>query len=358
MTFMIGGHRGPVIGSPSKFTHSAHLLARDLDALAAIQQQREQNLKLMFSGTNLVFKPFEAVKAARATAKKLRKAVKTVQKGPKKAGPNIVEASEQTFVATSEVPGALAKDSAAVVDFLKATLNVGSLQEVATALPELGIAEIAADITPIVGQALSAYKTVRELTKTAQSFHAYYKTGKRINDLLPGDPYAAGQALRTMIRRDIGDHASKAAIQGTKFGLSAASVAGDGGMAASVALTLVSLAQKLVMIGIELTDMRAGNRRLANPETLDLTVFDDCPLLGCYLIVCSNTSDVVNLITLQIGAPGWMGDVERMVKTSVSPMISDATSVIKHSHLELQGLKQNKIVQKPGMFGKLTKKPR
>ncbi|MEO3433943.1 hypothetical protein [Inquilinus sp. CAU 1745] len=356
MTIVIGGHRGPVIGSPTKFTHSAHLQARDLDALAAIQKQREENLKMMFTGTTIVFKPLEAAKQARATAKKLKKVVSTVKKGPKEAKPNIVEASKTAYLAASEVPATLTTDKAAVVEFLKASLNVSSLAEVAEALPELGIVEIAADITPLVGQVVSGYKTIRELTKTAQSIHAHYKTGQRIKDLLPGDPFAAGIALRTMIRRDIGDHASKAAIQGTKFGLSTASLAGDGGMAASVAMTLVSLTQKLVMIGMELTDMRAGNRRLANPETLDLTIFDDCPLLGCYLIVCSNTSDIVNLITLQIGAPGWMGDVERMVKTSISPMISDATSVIKHSHLELQGLKQNKIVQKPGMLGKLVKK--
>lgn len=55
------------------------------------------------------------------------------------------------------------------------------------------------------------------------------------------------------------------------------------------------------------SDMRAGNKRLAAPSTLNLTVFKECPILGCYLLTCADTSAVANMFTLptSVCRGGW-----------------------------------------------------
>ena len=47
--------------------------------------------------------------------------------------------------------------------------------------------------------------------------------------------------------------------------------------------------------------MKAGNRRLYSPNSLDLTVFQDCPVLGCYMLTCSDTSLVANFFVADPG---------------------------------------------------------
>jgi hypothetical protein len=74
-----------------------------------------------------------------------------------------------------------------------------------------------------------------------------------------------------------------------------AGLAGDFGSGATttvigLASGLASLAVELTQLGIDIREMRAGNKRLEKPESLDKSVFAECPLVGSYLIAYSPTS--------------------------------------------------------------------
>ena len=93
------------------------------------------------------------------------------------------------------------------------------------------------------------------------------------------------------------------------------------------------------MLGQEIADMRAGNKRLEKPDSLDIRV-RECPILGCYLLTCSDTSQVGNFFVAEIGLPGWMDRVEAMKKTKMDPMLKIAKKAISDSHLQLEGLRR------------------
>ena len=118
-----------------------------------------------------------------------------------------------------------------------------------------------------------------------------------------------------------------------------------------IANSLASLGLTLYGLGLDIKDMRAGNKRLATPNTLNLTVFQECPILGCYLLTCADTSAVANMFIADIGLPGWMDKVEAMKKKQMDPMLKIANKNIMGSRLQLEGLGSDKGTHaKQGFF--------
>jgi hypothetical protein len=76
---------------------------------------------------------------------------------------------------------------------------------------------------------------------------------------------------------------------------------------------------------------------LLRAGTLDLSLFKACPLLGCYLIANSNTSDIINMAVGDYGSPGWKFEVEAMV-IRARPVFSKAREVIKGSRFEIRSM--------------------
>jgi hypothetical protein len=97
------------------------------------------------------------------------------------------------------------------------------------------------------------------------------------------------------------------------------------------------------------------NARLGDPGGLNLTVFKECPILGCYIIVCSDTSNVLNFFVADIGLPGWMDRVEDMKKHSLDRLIKDANKFIVSSRLHLAHAPTNKGIAVPKTLAQKVK---
>ena len=98
-------------------------------------------------------------------------------------------------------------------------------------------------------------------------------------------------------------------------------------------------------------------RDLAQPNALDLTVFNDCPVLGCYLLTCADTSAVANMFIADIGLPGWMDRMEAMKKKQMDPLLKIASKNINSSRLQLEGLASDKGTHiKKGFFAGIKSK--
>ena len=213
----------------------------------------------------------------------------------------------------------------------------------------------------VLGIIFSADKLALATKKVVEDGHNLYKHAERKEGFRPGDPAAACDAVKTLIQRDLGKHSVDLARQATATGAKIAGACVDLGTGTNAALgtanALAGLGLRLFQLGIDIKDLRAGNARLKKPDSIDHTVFAECPILGCYLLTCADTSSVANLFISDIGLPGWMDKVEKMKKEKMGPLLKVASKAIDSSNLQLDGLQSNKgTFVKKGFFAQVKAK--
>lgn len=286
----------------------------------------------MFAGTQLKFSKSSVASTGGKLvmdAKKLHKLGSTLAQGGKAA-------------TKSSIPG--------LTDALKAFVTnctgIDNMDEVVAAIGGEAAAELAAEITPVLGILVSSGKLAQATKAVVEDGRNLYKFESYKSGFRPGDPQAAADAIKTIIERNLARHSVDLARQSLATGTKIAGLFADLGTVTNAAIgmasTLASVGLKLFALGLDIKDLRAGNARLAQPATMDLTIFGECPILGCYLLTCSDTSQVSNMFIADIGLPGWMDSLEAMKKKQMAPLLKIATQAIQASPLQLEGLSSNK----------------
>ncbi len=307
---------------------------QEAQALRMIEQQRQQNLRLMFATAKIQLKGKEAALASAEMMKNVSGLVKEVR------------------TLKGVAPGVSTMAAKAVTErFLTDLTAAGSLGNLATLVPGLNPAKIIGDVMPVVGSIKAGYDLLKNLYECGDALHTHYKVVKGMPSVLPGDPAAAARAVQTMLKITAADKGSAAAVAGAKFGTSVASLPADGGATANIVFAAVEMAKSLFMLGLSIKEMVQGNQHLKT-GALDATLFKSSPLAGCYLMVNSNTSDVLAFLTPDIGTIGWMDRVEEM-KKQVDPCIESARGFIHDSKLEIVALPMNKVGKHKGFFTKV-----
>ncbi|CAH0351056.1 hypothetical protein [Aquabacterium sp. CECT 9606] len=325
------------------------LTRADYIGMGAIANARRDLLQQTFKGTQLKFGSTDKV----AAAKKLMASAKKARSSSNKlAGP-----AKTTASSVSAIPGV----EKAVKEFIVQCADLEGIEDVIEAITSAVLADIIAEIVPVVGVLVSGGKLAKAGKAVVEDGYNLYQCRNYKKGFLRGDPVAAAEAVQTLIQRDLARHSVQLAQQATATGAKIAGLFADMGTGTTAAIglanALASLGLELFSLGLSIKDMRAGNRRLATPETLDLTVFEDCPILGCYLLTCADTSSVANFFVADIGLPGWMDKVEKMKKTQMDPLLKIARKNIASSRIQLEGLSQNKAThQSKGFFASIKRK--
>ncbi|MEY4750593.1 MAG: hypothetical protein RIQ60_2807 [Pseudomonadota bacterium] len=312
-------------------------------ALAAIAGARRQIMVNMFAGTELRF----GTKSAAEVGKNLLGSGKKVYSGAKK----ISDGSQSTAKTVPSLPGM----EAAFKEFMVQCADVDGIGDIIATIGGEAVANLIAEVTPVLGVLYSGAKLTKAGKAVAEDAYNLYKFSDYKKGFLRGDPLAAAEAVQMLIKRDLAKHSVNLAQQATATGAKIAGLFADFGTATTAGLgianALASLGMELASLGVDIKDLRAGNKRLSRPDSLDLTVFEECPILGCYLITCADTSSVANFFVADIGLPGWMDKVEQMKKKQMDPLLKIATKNISSSRLQLEGLSSNKGTHaKPGFF--------
>jgi hypothetical protein len=327
---------------------SRQLTQADYVAFAQIAKARRQMTVNMFTGTKLAF----GSKAKAEAAKDIGSAGKDVYT-------NIKTAATGVSAATKAVNFSAVHDT--VKSFITTCSGVDNIEEIADVISSEATKNLIAEVTPILGVISSGAKLVSAGKQVAEDGYNLYKSSDYKTGFLGGDPCAAADAVIIIIKRDLSVHSIDLAQQSLVTGGKIAGLFADLGTATNVAIgitsALATLGLKLYVLGQEIADMRAGNKRLAKPDDLDITVFNECPILGCYLLTCSDTSTVGNVFIAEIGLPNWNVRFEEMKKTKMDPMLKIATQAIKDSRLQLSGLRSDKgTYQEKSYFAKLKAK--
>lgn len=215
-----------------------------------------------------------------------------------------------------------------------AMLGIGSLQAVAK------------EFVPYLSTVYAGATMTKEWVVTAQKYHQYYnlKSGVK-SDILPGDAQRAANAVNKLIQRSGRKHLFRASVESAKFAVDVAGTAGGfgaGGAAASAitgaAAAGAKLSQTLYLLGLDYLEMDRANSlleagRYVPPEEL----FGAYPLLGCYLIVSANDSDLLYFMSKDMGQQGFMDKVEKMKKKTLGPLQQTARGEIESSRFKLDG---------------------
>ncbi len=133
-----------------------------------------------------------------------------------------------------------------------------------------------------------------------------------------GDPRRAFEAIEHLLSRDIAFTATKAAICTASTGAHAAALAAKGAdvvlsPAIGAAKAAANAARMIAKFAIEAREAMASRKFFIDPVGYKLDIFGKCPLLGAYLIDSSSDSDILAMVWEEMGQPGWMDDIERML---------------------------------------------
>lgn len=327
---------------------STPLSRAEFIAMGELAKARRQLVVNMFGGTKLKFGSASML----STGKSLLSSGKSLKSGVSKLARGGSAASK-----VASVPGM----KEAFENFMVECADVENLHDVIEAIGGEVLHELVSEVTPYLGVVTSTVKLAKAAKAVAQDGYNLYKSDGYKNGFRMGDPSAAAEAIQAIIKRDLAQHSVKLGQQTVATGAKVGGLFADFGTgttaAIGVANTLASLGLQLFSLGLDIKDMRAGNRRLAAPNTLDLTVFNECPILGCYLLTCADTSAVANMFVADIGLPGWMDKVELMKKKQMDPLLKIASKNISSSRLQLEGLSSDKGTHtKKGFFAGIKSK--
>ena len=258
---------------------STPLSRAEFIAMGELAKARRQLVVNMFGGTRLKFGSASTLstgKSLLSSGKSLKSDVSKLAKG----------GSTATKVAS--VPGM----KEAFENFMVECADVENIHDVIEAIGGEVLHELVSEVTPYLGVVTSTVKLAKAGKAVAQDGYNLYKSDEYKNGFRMGDPSAAAEAIQAIIKRDLAQHSVKLGQQTVATGAKIGGLFADFGTATTAAIgvanTLASLGLLLFSLGLDIKDMRAGNKRLAAPNTLDLTVFNECPILGCYLLTCAD----------------------------------------------------------------------
>jgi hypothetical protein len=318
-------------------------------ARLAMKDARELALSEMFTNRKVVVKKammayaFDKIKrnasAAKASAGSAASAAGSAVTGPLKAA-----AEKQAMVLIQEVLGSYPIEVAQEV-----------IAQLTAEIPSF-LAELAASIAPYLSLAKSGSQAIYNTAQAIRSEYQWVTSEDHLESFGGGDPYAAAAAIRRMIERKRNQYTRLATIYGTDTAVRAAAVIADAATygaptVSSVVNPLAALGKSLALLGLQIFlvgrdywEKWKVNKALggATGATLSKAIFDTCPLLGCYFIAGSTTSNIINFAVGDIGATGWKLDVEVMVREHIEPMIGYAREAISDARLEVSGLERSK----------------
>lgn len=151
-----------------------------------------------------------------------------------------------------------------------------------------------------------------------------------------GAPAAAFDAVQTLLARATANATTKATIEAATLGANAAlhAAKGAGSVLAPVVKAMNATANAvrvITMFAIQIRETLIIRRLLKKPAELDLTIFTKAPLLGAYMLVGSNTSDLTALLFESFGQVNWQDEIQLLIKKHIHPVLDQCQSLIQSS---------------------------
>lgn len=331
----------------------------------AMKQAREQALAEMFAGKKVVVGKagmawaFDKMKRNLSSAKSSAGQVSSAAAAPI-TQPIIEQARQAAMGMIEQVLGEYPIEVAQEV-----------IAAVTAEIPSF-LAELAASVAPYLSLVKSGGQTFYNAAQAIRAEYQYVVSEDHLESFAKGDPYAAVTAVRRMIERKRNQYTRLTAIYGTDTAIRAGGVIVDAaahgapvgsallGALAAFGKSIALLGLELFLVGRDFYEKFKVNKVLADGSGAKIgkVMFDTCPLLGCYFVAGSTTSNIINFCVDDVGATGWKLDIEVMVKQHVTPMIGYARDAISAARLQVEGMERSKAAVNDTSPGILNAKNR
>jgi hypothetical protein len=357
---------------------TTHLNAKDKEAIAFIIENREKRIRQIFGQANINLRLFNAMTQVKQAAGDLKTSAEQLYKAQNGdianhgaaagnsvkrgavAGSNAHSAAGKLLKPAHQVNQA-AGDTAATFRAASEAALSSQLSEIKRALSELfgepikdiksflanllaesglsgamAAVQHIADMLPILSLISGGAKALAAAGAAVYAAYKQYKFSTHGFAIEGGAPSAAFQAVQTLLARNTANATAKAAIEGAGFAANTALHAAKGvgavfAPAVKAATATANAIRMITMFAVQVRETLIIRRLLKDPKNMDLGIFAKAPLLGAYMLVGSDTSDLVAMLYESFGADGWKAEIESLIKKHIHPVLDQCASLIQSS---------------------------
>lgn len=224
---------------------------------------------------------------------------------------------------------------------LGSAANDPAMAELISQVIGKSMSELIAQIAPGVGLAYSSSAATYNAYHALSAARSAHRISKSEVALLPGDPMAAFQAVRTLIERERNTRTQTSASYAIEAAAKGAGIFLDAGAATGTAAAIIGATSRLLitlyLLKKDWDEMRAVKGIFQKPWDIDNSLFAKSPLLGCYFLLSADTWMITNLICEDFGKPGFKYQVEQAVKHHFNPLMEVAGQCIINHRMKLTG---------------------
>ncbi len=327
------------------------------DMLELMQTDASLRLVNYYYGAKLVYDPSLATKIISRISKTMGQKAKALEDQNRQAieGGKAVELIRATV--TEIMQGVQKAMNGTATDAGISSTVMKSVGERATQLATNAFgASFVAEATPFIGLLPSAYKAVTKSYAAVDGIIKSVHASRYSETVKQGNPRSAALACQKILSRKATYLTAGAATSLTNLGVGIANAASAGIASAAdvgikTATAIVDLIAELTMLGIEMYEHSAGERELDNMASINHVLgidngileplvglcFNQCPLLGCYMLASApyfNTSDFVTLLSNKHEIAS-VDEIERIAQENVNPLRLYASQIIRESKIKL-----------------------
>ena len=375
---------GAVTRLVQALTQQRKFTAADREAFLWQEEKRRERMKVIFQGKSVLWKAGDPIRDAKKAIMNLRSGAASDHKPDlrgiysKNSGPynwdrDAIKGAKEDqananmwagrtnagLVKGTQVAIAAGAEAIAFKQMIASLFNGGNANA-ALSLLGTSMGSLIADALPVISLVKSGVQMLYYWGRTAQALWYECETQVHSSFLSQAEDIAGAlKALEVMLDRNTSQFRDTALIQSADFAARGAAHFVDAGTASSSAIGAVSnlakLVQQLYLFARELVATRRANMLLSSPDNFGLQLFEAYPLLGCYMLCCSDTSELVSLVrtanlkpytsfqgigwrNIQFGEVGWMDRVEFMKREHINPVLERAVSFINGSPFYLNGM--------------------
>lgn len=313
------------------------------DALDFWKTQRAQNLQRVFADASINLRLFSGAASVLQCKADLQNAVNQIKSAAGSVASRGAEAAANAAFSSqiSEIRAALSDVFGVPITDV---MHFGQTVLADTGLTGMvAVADHIAGMLPLISVISGGVKTLAAGGMAVKAVYDRVSFSGHEAAFESGNPAAAFEAVQRLLTREAANASAKAGIEATAFAANTALHAAKGVGAAlapvvAAAKATANAVRVITKFAIECRETLIARKALKDPKKLDLRIFDKCPLLGAYMLVGSDTSDLVAMLFDEFGQAGWMQNVESLYTSHIGKALDKCADLIQSSPFIVKGV--------------------